>query len=96
MSDLRKISSNCNMDTTSMTAIAEEEMIEDDMNLSYAIPSGPVTNTRAQNNAVGLSPMSEIALRVSDHLVLNRSTVTTPVTAKARSRFNGECLKLLK
>lgn len=97
MSDLSKTSSHCNMDSFSITLNAEGDMIDDgDANLSCVLPSGPLTNVRVLNNAIGLSPMSEIALLVSDNLVLNSNSGSTPVTAKARSRFNGECLKLLK
>lgn len=91
MSDLSEISSNCNMDTSTITLKAEEDMIADDVaNLSYAIAAGPVKNIRVHNNAIGLSPMSEIAFLVSDNLVLNSNGGSTPVTAKAKSRYNGE------
>ena len=90
MNDLSEILSNSNMDTSSMTAIIEEELIEEDTNLSSVLPSGPVSNMKIVDNMIVLSPMSEITLRVSDQLVLNDNDVSTPTTAKARSRFDGE------
>ncbi|CAO1441970.1 unnamed protein product [Diamesa tonsa] len=72
------------MDTSTITSKAEGGMREDSI---YAIPPGPLRNIRALNNAIGLSPMSEIAFLVSDNLVLNNNGGSTPVTAKAKPRF---------
>lgn len=81
------------MDSSSITLNAEGDLKDDsDANLNYVIPPGPLTNMRVLSNAIGLSPMSEIAFLVSDNMVLNSNSGSTPVTAKARSRFNGECL----
>ncbi|CAO1437370.1 unnamed protein product [Diamesa serratosioi] len=90
MNDLGETSSNCNMDSSSMTSIIEEELVQDNANLIHVPRPGPVMKMRIVDNAIGLSPMSEITFLVSDNLVLTDSSVSTPTTAKGRSRFNGE------